>query len=75
MKYSEKSLRRRAHKIGYQVVKGRRNYVSDRNGFMILNPVLNCVACGADYGMNFCMDVEDVEDFLKDEYESLGLSW
>ncbi|MCC8081803.1 MAG: hypothetical protein LIO80_07355 [Lachnospiraceae bacterium] len=73
--YSEKTLRRRAHKIGYQVVKGRRNYVSDRNGFMILNPVLNCVVRGTIDGLTFCMDVDDVEDFLKDEYESLGLSW
>lgn len=73
--YSEKTLRRRASKLGYQVVKGRRNYVSDHNGFMILNPILNCVVCGADYGMTFCMDVDDVEDFLKDEYESLGLNW
>ncbi len=73
--YSEKTLRRRASKLGYQVVKGRRNYVSDHNGFMILNPDLNCVVRGADYGMTFCMDADDVEDFLKDEYESLGLSW
>lgn len=73
--YSEKTLRRRASKIGYQVVKGRRNYVSDHNGFMILNPDNNNVVRGTVDGLTFCMEADDVEDFLKDEYESLGLNW
>lgn len=84
-KYSESTLRRRAYKIGYQIQKGFRHFgrfvyhdpYGDRfSGYMVKDLQSGFYEWGG-YNSNFdfLWDLEDVEDFLKEQYELLGLTW
>ena len=83
--YSEKTLRRRAYKIGYQVLKGYQHQQAGRaicrdcygvpyTGFMVKD-----LTTGSMYGIypsnDFELTLEDVEAFLKEKYEECGLTW
>lgn len=85
--YSLSTLRRRAHKIGYHVSKGFQHYLcggavaydyaGERTvGYSILDLSVNSYVWGS-YNSIFDnqFDIEDVEEFLKEQYEMLGLTW
>ena len=82
---SERTLRDRAHKIGYHVTKGFThfgkhvfydNYGERSTGYMVMDLSTGFYAWGS-YNSNFdyLWELEDVEDFLKEQYEALGLAW
>lgn len=83
--YSISTLRRRAHKIGYHVQKGFRHFhqyvyhdeYGDRfPGYMVMDLQTGFYEWGGyDSNFSFLWDIEDVEDFLKEQYEALGLAW
>lgn len=79
----EKTLRRKAHKIGYSIVKGLRHYmynwvVADPRevGFMVRDDRTGFYEWGCYNELySHLWDIQDVEDFLKSEYERLGLQF
>ena len=82
--YSESTLRRRAYKIGYQVMKGFTRYYGvvdydwsgERStGYMIKDLSYGFCVDGFANNYEFLMTIEDVEDFLKEQYEAQGLVW
>ena len=85
MTYCESTLRRKAYKIGYQVVKGFQHYgpyvyhnsYGERyTGYMVRDLSNGFYEWGSyNSNLDFCWDIEDVEEFLKDRYEELGLVW
>ena len=85
LKYSESTLRRRAYKIGYQVQKGFQHYgkfvyhdqYGDRfSGYMVKDLQTGLYEWdGFDSNFDFLWTIEDVEDFLRERYEALGLAW
>ncbi len=84
-RYSESTLRKRAYKIGYQVQKGFMHFGKsvfyDQNGerssgYMVKELQYGFYVWGGyDSNFDFLWSIEDVEDFLKEQYESLGLTW
>ncbi|MDO4206840.1 MAG: hypothetical protein Q4D15_04500 [Lachnospiraceae bacterium] len=85
MKYSENTIRRKAHYIGYQVQKGfqhfHRNVFYDsagkrHTGYMVKDLKTGFYEWGC-YSENFdhLWDLDEVIEFLKGEYEALGLIW
>lgn len=85
MTYCESTLRRKAYKIGYQVVKGFQHFCQnvyhdsygDRyTGYMVRDLSNGFYEWGS-YNSNFdfCWDIDDVAEFLKGRYEELGLAW
>lgn len=83
--YSENTLRRRAHKIGYQVQKGfmhfgpyvfHNSYGTRYSGYMVKDLQAGINVYGSyNSTFDFLWDIEDVESFLKEQYEALGLAW
>lgn len=87
MSYCEKTLRKKALNIGYQIHKGFVHYMyngsilTDSNGnrqsgYSIedLNIGLHLMDCNNGVFDNL-WDLSDVENFLKQKYSSLGLKW
>ena len=83
--YSESTLRRKAYKINYQVVKGFMhcgNYVwhdvygDRRTGYMVKDLTTGFyVWDGYNENFDFLWDLNEVERFLKDQYELRDLEW
>lgn len=85
MQYSERTLRRRAYKIGYQVVKGfqhfgryvyHTSYGERFTGYMVRDLRSGIYEWGS-YDQNFThlWDLDDVAEFLMEEYEARGMAW
>ena len=83
--YSESTLRRRAYEIGYQVMKGFQHCCQHvwhdssgerYTGYMVKD-LSNGFCIWGSYSENFdfLWDLEDVEEFLKEQYDALGLKW
>lgn len=83
--FTENTLRNRAHKIGYHVKKGFQHfgnqvfynsYGERSTGYMVMD-LSNGYYIWDGYNENFDFrwSLEDVEDFLKEQYEMLGLEW
>lgn len=80
----EKTIYRKARKIGYSVSKGKVHFLNGRNsivcsdeiGYNVIDNELNCLVWGC-YNSLFDhqWNLSDVVDFLKKEYESLGLKF
>lgn len=85
LKYCESTLRRRAYKIGYQVKKGfqhlGRNVYHDQygdrySGYMVRDLHTGFYEWdGYNSNFDFLWTLEDVENFLREQYEALGLAW
>lgn len=83
--YSEKTLRKRAYRIGYQVEKGySRNLwelYRDKSGRAVKGYHIKSLYTGdVVIGMyqkeyDHSASLEDVEAFLEEQYESRGLKW
>jgi hypothetical protein len=83
--YSISTLRRRAYEIGYQVKKGFQHYgmyvyhdqYGDRYpGYMVIDLQTGFPVWGSyDSNFDFLWSIEDVDDFLKEQYEAQGLAW
>ena len=81
--YSEKTLRKRAYKIGYQVIRGIYHfrgayytYGEKITGYMVKDCRSGLLEWGCyDTCFDFIWSLEDVEDFLKEQYEAMGLKW
>ena len=82
---TERTLRERAHKIGYHVTKGfthfgkhvfYNSYGERSTGYMVMDMSTGLYAWGS-YNSNFdfLWDLDDVEEFLKEQYDVLGLAW
>lgn len=82
---TESALRKKAHKIGYHVLKGFqhfRGYVfydcndERTTGYMVQNLYTGLMEWdGYDENFDFLWTLQDVEDFLKEQYKALGLQW
>lgn len=79
--YSERTLRRKAEKIGYSIEKGLlRMTVSNavwyprETGYSVIDNELGCYVWGS-YNEVFVhiWKLQDVEEFLRDRYNELGL--
>lgn len=79
--YSEKTLRRKAKEVGYTLEKGLirvRGLIMypKQTGYSLIDNDLGCYVWGSvDSDFIHLWDIEDVEDFLKSEYQSLGLKF
>ena len=85
MRYSESTLRRRAYDIGFQVEKGfqhfhefiyHNSYDERFTGYMVKDLDTGFYEWGS-YNENFdhLWDLDDVAEFLMQEYEARGLEW
>lgn len=81
MRYSEKTIYKKARAIGYSVHKGKLHFMSssypvysDEVGYNVVDDSTGITVWGC-YNNIFdhLWNIEDVEDFLKKEYDSLGL--
>jgi hypothetical protein len=85
MKYSESTIRRKAYSIGYQVTKGcqhfGRNVLYDLNGDRLTGYMVKDLHTGLyewgcyDSNYDHLWDLDDVAEFLKDEYQARELVW
>ena len=85
MKYCEKTLRNRAHKIGYQISKGFQHfgenvfydYFDKRHiGYMVKDMSTGCYVWGCyNSNLDYLWTLQDVENYLKKQYEAIGLKW
>lgn len=84
MKYSEKTLYRKAHAIGYSIHKGKVHYLSgksysvysDEIGYNVVNDSFNLMVWGCyDHVLDHLWDLDDVESFLSSKYNELGLTF
>ena len=73
--YSLSTLRRKAHNIGYQIHKGYPVIIGAGAGYMVVDEDTNFCVGGADCGFGYEWNVETVEEFLRERYESCGLTW
>ncbi len=83
--YSERTLRKKADKIGYRVLKGFQHFGRDVyhtesgqrfTGYMVQDLYKGNYEWGSyDRNFDFLWTIEDVEEFLKERYEALGLAW
>ena len=82
--YALSTLRRKAYDINYQVVKGfqhcRDAVIYDENGnrqtgYMVKDLTIGYFVEGYDEYYDFLMDLDDVNEFLKNRYSALGLDW
>ena len=76
--YSEKTLRRKARKLGYRVKKGfmifgNGSIASRTPGYSVIDLEYNCYVGGNSNIFYNIWTLEDVEDFLKSEYIANGL--
>ena len=85
MRYNESTLRRKAYKIGYQVVKGFQHFNNgvyhnskgERfTGYMVRDLITGNYEwdCYDEY-FDHLWDLENVADFLEREYAACGLRW
>lgn len=86
-KYSEKTLRKRARAAGYKIEKGfQHNPVNGaiwtywngerETGYLVTDLATNSWVYGSfDEFVDHAWTLEDVENFLKNVYESHGLEW
>ena len=90
MMYSEKTLRRKANKVGLTLEKGYQKYLCDKWGFVLdadgqkvtgyslFNSDTGCYT-SAPYLSSAChtheMNAEEVESYLRNEYQKNGLTW
>ena len=81
--YSEGTIYKKARNIGYSVKKGKVHFMhsdypvySDEIGYNVIDDQLNCMVWGC-YNEVFdhLWSLEDVENFLRDEYRYLGLQF
>ena len=82
---SEKTLRRRAAKVGCQIKKGFKHYHNgaiyigsggEREvGYLVIDEYGNCVWGSFDQWIDHTWQLEEVEEFLKGVYKSNGLKW
>lgn len=82
---TESTLRKRAHKIGYHVTKGfthfgqhvfYNRYGERSSGYMVLDVRSNIYVWGCYNDIfDYLWELVDVESFLKEQYEALGLPW
>ena len=86
--YCEKTLRKRAEKIGYAIEKGYQHYMAfdgavfrdcngkPRTGYNVIHLETNCLVYPCYNGaFDHLFDIEDLESFLKTEYQKLGLTF
>ena len=83
--YSEATLRRRAKRLGYVLVKGFQrhgdgrvyhdNYLERHTGYSILDWQTSFIVYGYNGFITNVLDLTDVEEFLKEEYEKYGMQW
>lgn len=76
--YSEKTLRRKAEKLGYRIKKGFKIFgngsIANRTpGYSVIDTEYNCYVGGYNCVFYNIWSLEDVEKFLKDEYLANGL--
>ena len=84
MTHCEGTLRMKAYKIGYQVVKGFQHYgqyvyhnpYGERyTVYMVRDYSNGFYVCGSyNSYFDFCWNIDDVAEFLKGRYEELGLA-
>ena len=81
---SERTLRNRAHEIGYHISKGFTHCFGEVmyddhgariTGYMVMDTHMGFYVRGYDSIYDHTWNLQDVEDFLREEYESLGLEW
>ena len=81
---SERTLRRKAYRIGYRVEKGVvrhsgnicRDCFGERfSGYMIRDIAADSIEAGCYNGYTYQLSLNDVELFLRDRYNALGLAW
>lgn len=87
MKYSERTIRKKASEIGYQVKKGLQHYLYNgcvfhdingnvKTGYMVLNSQTGYYEWGSyDANFDFLWTLEDVEKFIENKYKSLKLEY
>lgn len=80
---SEKTIYKKARAIGYSVNKGKVHFLSkeypvfcDDVGYNVRDDSLGCFVWGCyNEVLDHLWDLEDVENFLKSEYDMLGLKF
>ncbi len=82
---SERTLRRRAKAINYSIHKGLQHWgnsvLRDREGkgrigYMVMNLETGFYVWGCyDSNLDFLWTLADVENFLKEKYQELGIAW
>ena len=81
---SEKTLRRRAYNIGCSIRKGYTrcggNISLDcegkkSTGYMITDLATNGILAGFNSAYYYIWDLAEVENYLRENYEALGLAW
>lgn len=81
---TERTLRRKAAKIGWRVTKGFQHcgggVFHDQNGdcftgYMVLDESTSLVLYGTSAAFDNCLTLSDVEDTLKEMYQNLNLYW
>lgn len=79
---TEKTLRRKAHNIGYSIHKGLKRYMSGNYivepkevGYMVMDDSGYYVWGSYNKVFTHLWDIHDVTDFLQSEYERLGLKF
>ena len=81
--YTENTLRRRARRVGYYLHKGFQHFgqtvLRDKDGnrltgYMLSDMRTMLVIWGYD-GLDNRLDLEDVEDILKDTYKLMDIPW
>lgn len=78
--YSEKTLRRKASNIGYRIQKGplmsgNLRVAYGDPGYSIIDCKYNTIVYGLCNGFYNLLQLEDVEEFLRDEYDALELAF
>ena len=78
--YSEKTLRKRANRIGYKIQKGRvkvgNHYLLGGGvGYSVIDTEYNCIVYGNNGTLLNILTLKDVDEFLHDQYIELGLKF
>ena len=82
--FTENTLRKRANKIGYYIQKGFQHwgpyvyhdsYGNRFTGYSIMDGRTGFIAYGYNGVFDNCLELEDVEEILREEYKSLGYAW
>lgn len=82
MRYSEKTLYKKARAIGYSVHKGKVHFLngnypvySDEIGYNVVNDSVGTLVLGCyNNVLDHLWDLDDVESFLKSKYNDLELT-
>lgn len=83
MKYSEQTIYKKARAIGYSVHKGKVHFMSnnypvysDEVGYNVVDNSTGFTVWGCYNNLfDHLWNLDDVEDFLKSEYDNLGLTF